>query len=138
WGNHIMDDATIIRSLKRETTAEEDRQLAGWRAAAPEHEAQYQAAAKVWSLTVGPLKAEVSARAAPSGAELLRRAPPAPLFARRPAGRVRGLWWVAGIAALLLVAIGVAQWAHLSDRRSSFGPAEFATGASETSTVRLA
>src|SRR5437016_9786969 len=133
-----MDDATIIRSLKRETTAEEDRQLVEWRAAAPEHEAQYQTAAKLWSLTVGALKREVNASAAPSGAQLLRRAPPAPLLAMRPGRRIPGLWWAAGLAALLLLAIGAAQWIRLSDRRSSFGPSEFVTGRSETSTVRLA
>src|SRR5437879_13551146 len=116
-----MDDATIIRSLKRETTAEEDRQLVEWRAAAPEHEAQYQTAAKLWSLTVGALEREVNASAAPSGAQLLRRAPPAPLLAMRPGRRMPGLWGAAGLAAALRRAIGAAQWIRRSDRRSPRG-----------------
>lgn len=44
-------DELIIRSLMAETTAEEERQLMRWRAAAPENDARYRSLSATWELT---------------------------------------------------------------------------------------
>lgn len=65
-----MDDL-IVRSLMAETTAEEERQLMRWRAAAPENDARYRSLSATWELAGQALS--LPEREPPSAASLIDR-----------------------------------------------------------------
>lgn len=65
-------DELIIRSLMAETTAEEERQLMRWRAAAPENDARYRSFSATWELAGHAWT--VPHRSAPGAEEIIARA----------------------------------------------------------------
>ena len=136
-----MEDL-IFRSLQRETSDLEERQLRRWRAASPENEAAYQRVARLCQLPVnamgrppGPVPRPPRPElAAITGAADARR-----IAARRDAfWRSRRAWLLTGAAAAGLLAAAWGTWRLLGSTRGiAFGAAAFTTGRQETVTARL-
>ncbi|MGE0555017.1 MAG: FecR family protein [Gemmatimonadales bacterium] len=138
-----MDDL-ILRSLDGATTEDEERALAEWRAASPDHERRFRGLAQL----VGALGAVSGPRRRverPSAAALIERANrPRALGGARPSRRV----WIAAVAAALVVlGIGTRRaWrtpvplppmAPAAQVGRPTGVTEVTTGVDERSTTRL-
>lgn len=127
-----MDESLLYRAIKGQTNPSEQRAVAAWRRASPEHEARYQQLSALLSMTARsrglssepPPVLEVLEAAASRERETRRRA-----WSRRAA-------WVAGMAAVLVVGVGL--HARFGDRApDAFGFEEMVTGDNQTVTVAL-
>lgn len=100
-------DELIIRSLMAETTAEEERQLMRWRAAAPENDARYRSFSATWELAGHAWT--VPHRSAPRADEIIARAERDRFGTDRGRkGRRSAAWLWSGPARALLAAAAVA------------------------------
>jgi ferric-dicitrate binding protein FerR (iron transport regulator) len=123
-------DEMILRSIRGELSAHEERMLAGQRRADPAVEARYKEFEQLWRLTARKEPAAHPSR--PSAFDILRAAK------AQDQVRVRR-WWkpiAAGAAAAAVVLLAVYQLA-IPPRTGSARSAEISTGNNEMATVQL-
>ena len=131
-----MDDL-IIRSLMGETTAEEERQLMRWRAAAPQNDERYRSLGATWELA--GLAWEPEQREPPPAAEIIARAREemdgTPRGESSRGGRLRRGRLLT--AAAMLAAAAVAGILVLSPAGPADAEAPYTVVAEDAQTVRL-
>lgn len=133
----------IIRSLQGESTSRELQWLSRWRFASPEHAQRYRDIRSIWELTDGIRNARERVGEPPPVDAVLeaartRRSGVVPIYrSRRPGSRPQWWSWVAGAAAVALVAIGAGLLLTNRSPGNVYTPREVVTGESETANIAL-
>lgn len=149
-----IDPTTLIRALLGEATRQEMRQVQAWRSQSPDNEDEYRRLVRLWSasedldleLTANPPAAreiieEVSEKSPENPPEPLEYSHPDAVAtkassSRRGQDRPRRAWMMGGIAAALVLGIGLGTWIA-RDGRGASEPEVVVTGANDVATVTL-
>lgn len=133
----MTDEDLLFRALSGQATTDEQRLVAAWRAAAPEHEHHYQAVRRILDAT--RIARPLAVTRPPAVLDVLAQAARQEAEDRRARPRWLGPWWIRGVAAAALVLLGVAiaRLAGPTPRGVAFGVEQLVTGATETSTIGL-
>ena len=134
-------DALLSRSLKAETTPEEEQDVLAWRAESPDHEREYRELQRL-AILAARINQLGDAGAPPSMAELTEADELA--GATRPLrNRQRALqyskrwWWLAGAAMAAAVIIGLGTTLWVTSSRPLLGVQEFVADQSGATTTTL-